>query len=215
MNKRQSERCKSKEIDKTFKFWNFSQNLEYDTPSEVGWVICVQICGVLMFSLICAWINRWVNNGGPGDLRHFGATGAIHSMPKLSLWPISVPVQPGITLMPTSLSLMTPEVVVTTTKLRWHQSWHHESSSSSSSPPPSPPSPSPSPSSWYNGSRFSVTEYDPGHNWCILWLALCYTQRAFLCWRPITKSVARKSMNQNACLQESRDGRKETASFNE
>ena len=83
MNKRQSERCKCKEIDKTFEFWNFSKNLEYDTPSEVGWVICVQICGVLMFSLICAWINRWVNNGGPGDLRHFGATGAIHSNAKV------------------------------------------------------------------------------------------------------------------------------------
>ena len=26
--------------------------------------------GVLMFSLICAWINGWVNNRGAGDLRH-------------------------------------------------------------------------------------------------------------------------------------------------
>ena len=25
--------------------------------------------GALMFSLICAWINGWVNNGGAGDLR--------------------------------------------------------------------------------------------------------------------------------------------------
>ena len=25
--------------------------------------------GALMFSLICAWINRWVNNGEAGDLR--------------------------------------------------------------------------------------------------------------------------------------------------
>ena len=29
--------------------------------------------GVLMFSLICAWINRWVNNGEAGDLRHHRA----------------------------------------------------------------------------------------------------------------------------------------------
>ena len=28
-----------------------------------------QGCGTLMFSLICAWINRWVNNGEAGDLR--------------------------------------------------------------------------------------------------------------------------------------------------
>ena len=26
-----------------------------------------------MFSLICAWINRWVNNGETGDLRRYGA----------------------------------------------------------------------------------------------------------------------------------------------
>ena len=26
--------------------------------------------GALMFSLICAWINGWVNNGEAGDLRH-------------------------------------------------------------------------------------------------------------------------------------------------
>ena len=26
--------------------------------------------GALMFSLICAWINRWVNNRQAGDLRH-------------------------------------------------------------------------------------------------------------------------------------------------
>ena len=26
--------------------------------------------GALMFSLICAWTNRWVNNGHAGDLRH-------------------------------------------------------------------------------------------------------------------------------------------------
>ena len=29
--------------------------------------------GALMFSLICAWINRWVNNGEAGDLRRYRA----------------------------------------------------------------------------------------------------------------------------------------------
>ena len=30
-------------------------------------------CGALMFSLICAWTNGWVNNPGAGDLRSHGA----------------------------------------------------------------------------------------------------------------------------------------------
>ena len=29
-----------------------------------------QLGGALMFALICAWINGWVNNGEAGDLRH-------------------------------------------------------------------------------------------------------------------------------------------------
>ena len=29
--------------------------------------------GALIFSLICAWINRWVNNGEAGDLRRYRA----------------------------------------------------------------------------------------------------------------------------------------------
>ena len=29
-----------------------------------------QWCGALMFSMICAWFNVWVNNRGAGDLRH-------------------------------------------------------------------------------------------------------------------------------------------------
>ena len=32
-----------------------------------------QCRGVLMFSLMCAWINDWVNNGETGDLRRHGA----------------------------------------------------------------------------------------------------------------------------------------------
>ena len=32
-----------------------------------------QWCEALMFSLICVWINGWVNNGEAGDLRHHHA----------------------------------------------------------------------------------------------------------------------------------------------
>ena len=40
------------------------------------WIPCThkgQWRGALMFSLICAWINGWVNNRGAGDLRHHRA----------------------------------------------------------------------------------------------------------------------------------------------
>ena len=41
-----------------------------------------QWCGALMSSLICAWINGWVNNGEAGDLRchcaHYDITVVVH-----------------------------------------------------------------------------------------------------------------------------------------
>ena len=41
-----------------------------------------QWCGALMFSLICAWINSWVNNREAGDLRrhctHYDVTVMIY-----------------------------------------------------------------------------------------------------------------------------------------
>ena len=46
---------------------------EYDkfmTTSSNGNISALQWHGALMFSLICAWINGWVNNGEAGDLRH-------------------------------------------------------------------------------------------------------------------------------------------------
>ena len=37
--------------------------------------------GALMFSLICAWINGWVNNREAGDLRRYGAHYVVTVMP--------------------------------------------------------------------------------------------------------------------------------------
>ena len=39
------------------------------------WIPCInsQWRGALMFSLMCAWINGWVNNGKTGDLRRHRA----------------------------------------------------------------------------------------------------------------------------------------------
>ena len=40
---------------------------EFPTQRSVTWRLA------LLFSLICAWINGWVNNGEAGDLRHHRA----------------------------------------------------------------------------------------------------------------------------------------------
>ena len=47
-------------------YWPFVQGIHWspvNAPHNGQW------CRVLMFSLICAWINGWVNNGEAGDLR--------------------------------------------------------------------------------------------------------------------------------------------------
>ena len=41
--------------------------------------------GGLMFSLICAWINGWVNNGEAGDLRHHHAHYDVTVMNRLAM----------------------------------------------------------------------------------------------------------------------------------
>ena len=40
-----------------------------------------QCCGALMFSLICAWVNGWVNNGEAGDLRRYRSHYDVIVMP--------------------------------------------------------------------------------------------------------------------------------------
>ena len=47
-------------------YWSFVRGIHrspVNSPHKGQW------CGVLMFSLICAWINSWVNNHEAGDLR--------------------------------------------------------------------------------------------------------------------------------------------------
>ena len=48
------------------RYWTFVRGIHWSpviSPHEGQWR------GTLMFSLICAWINGWVNNRGAGDLR--------------------------------------------------------------------------------------------------------------------------------------------------
>ena len=48
------------------RYWPFERGIHRSpvNSSHKG-----QWCGALMFPLICAWINGWVNNGEAGDLR--------------------------------------------------------------------------------------------------------------------------------------------------
>ena len=48
------------------RYWPFVLGIHLspvNSPQKCQW------CGALMFSLICAWINGWVNNREAGDLR--------------------------------------------------------------------------------------------------------------------------------------------------
>ena len=48
------------------RYWSFVRGIHrspVNSPHKGQW------CRALMFSLICAWINGWVNNGEAGDLR--------------------------------------------------------------------------------------------------------------------------------------------------
>ena len=66
-------------------YWPFVRGIHrslVNSPHKGQWR------GALMFSLICAWINGWVNNGEAGDLRrnwaHYGVTVMVltrHSRP--------------------------------------------------------------------------------------------------------------------------------------
>ena len=49
------------------RYWPFVRGIH---RSPVNFPHKCQWRGALMFSLICVWINRWVNNREAGDLRH-------------------------------------------------------------------------------------------------------------------------------------------------
>ena len=46
--------------------------------------------GALVFSLICVWINGWVNNREAGDLRRYRAHYDVIVMPNLQLWGLRI-----------------------------------------------------------------------------------------------------------------------------
>ena len=54
---------KSKHFSRDWPFVRGIHRSPVNSPHKGQW------CGALMFSLICAWINGWVNNCEAGDLR--------------------------------------------------------------------------------------------------------------------------------------------------
>ena len=62
------------------RYWPFVWGIHrspVNSPHKGQW------CGVLMFSLICAWVNGWVNNREAGDLRSHRAHYEVTVMPNL------------------------------------------------------------------------------------------------------------------------------------
>ena len=56
------------------RYWPFVRGIHLspvNSPHKGQWR------GALMFSLICLWINCWVNNGGAGDLRRYRHWNAV------------------------------------------------------------------------------------------------------------------------------------------
>ena len=70
------------------RYWPFVRGIHrspVNSPYKGQWR------GALMFSLICVWINGWVNNREAGDLRRYHAHYDITVMNKQSLvWPTNV-----------------------------------------------------------------------------------------------------------------------------
>ena len=77
-------------------YWPFVRGIH---RSPVNFPHKGQWCGALMFSLICAWINGWVNNREAGDLRRHRAhydvivmcwglnvLNTLHLVPSLERW---------------------------------------------------------------------------------------------------------------------------------
>ena len=58
------------QMETFFGYWPFVRGIQrslVNSPHKGQWR------GAFMFSLICAWINHWVNNREAGDLRHYCA----------------------------------------------------------------------------------------------------------------------------------------------
>ena len=63
--------------------------------------------GALIFSLICAWINDWVNNREAGDLRRYRAHYDVIVMRELSSWSSGQAIESSNALTPADIRPLT------------------------------------------------------------------------------------------------------------
>ena len=66
------------------RYWPFKRGIH---RSPVNYPHKGQWRGALMFSLICVWINGWVNNGEAGDLRRYRAYYDVTVMKNINIKP--------------------------------------------------------------------------------------------------------------------------------
>ena len=68
-------------MEKMPRYWPFVRRIHRspDSPHKDQWR------GALMFSLICSWINGWVNNREAGDLRRYSTHYDVIVMNKMTL----------------------------------------------------------------------------------------------------------------------------------
>ena len=85
-------------------WWNFNENMMTSSNGNI-FRVTGHLCGefpakgqwrrALIFSLICAWINGWVNNGEAGDLRrhraHYDLTGIMRQSLRQLIWKYRLP----------------------------------------------------------------------------------------------------------------------------
>ena len=88
------------------RYWPFVQGV-YRSP--VNSTHKGQWCGALMFSLICAFINDWVNNHGAGDLRRLRPHQDINVMVTVYTVAIAIMISP-VAWNVTYITLITPNM---------------------------------------------------------------------------------------------------------
>ena len=103
------------------RYWPFVREIH---RSQLNSLHKGQWRGALMFSLICAWINGWVNNHEAGDLRRHRTHYDVIVMSHTCLWVFHLIVCESVnscTLVPEYIVCETATIL---SSARWWQSWY-------------------------------------------------------------------------------------------
>ena len=93
------------------RYWPFVRGL-VNSPHKGQWR------GPLMFSLICACMNRWVNNRQAGDLRHHCAHYDVTVMTREKPWPVGFGCVLNMTVLANRYSNITRVIILGRTSTR-------------------------------------------------------------------------------------------------